>query len=118
MRNVYYDASLFRYDKETKTFFGNSWQIWDMDNKYNFPFPTGKKQFYIKNTKTGGFRRFRFAHEIEYVYEADNDVMDIIMLVPEKIHIKDIKPLKSVLVFESEDGISCVICYKETIEQL
>lgn len=118
MKNVYYDASLFRYDKESKTFFGNSWEIWDMDGKYQYPFPTGKKQFYIKNTKTDGFRRFRFINEIEYVVEADRQVMDFIMSVPDKIRVEDIKSLKAVLMFESEDGIGCIICYKEPIEQL
>jgi hypothetical protein len=117
MKNVYYDISLFRYDKESKTFFGNSWELWDMDNKYKYPFPTGKKQFYIKNPKTDGFRRFRFISEIEYVYEADRDILSIISSVPENVMIEDIKTLNEVLVFESEDGISCVICHKHLLKQ-
>lgn len=113
MKNVYYDVSLFSYDKRTKTFTGNSWEIWDMDNKYAYPFPTGKKQFYIKNTKTDGFRRFRFVSEIDHIHAADRSVLALIKSLPSGLHIEEIKSLDRLMFFESEDGISCIIHYKE-----
>ena len=113
MKNVFYDAALFNYDKRTKTFTGNSWEIWDMDNKYKHPFPTGKKQFYIKNTKTGGFRRFRFVSEIENIHSADRGIWALIKSIPPGLRIEEIKSLDKVMVFESEDGIGCIIHHKE-----
>jgi hypothetical protein len=113
MKDVFYDASSFLYDKENKTFTGNSWEIWDMDNKYAYPFPTGRKQFCIKNSKTGGFRRFRFISEIENMYISDLNVLSLIKNMPSGIHIQKIKAMDALLIFESEDGITCIIHHKE-----
>ena len=113
MKNVFYDICSFNYDKSTKTFTGNSWEIWDMDNKYKYPFPKGKKQFYIKNPKTDGFRRFRFVSEIERIGSADISVLNLIKSSPTGLRIEEIKSLDKLMFFESEDDITCIIHYKE-----
>lgn len=48
---------------------------------HNQAFPSGRGQFFIRNYETGGFRRFRLVEDTLTDY-----------------------------IFESEDGIKCVIC--------
>ena len=36
---------------------------------YNYSFPSGRKQFFIKNYGTNGFRRFRLIRETDKFYE-------------------------------------------------
>lgn len=59
-------------------------------------FPNMKKQFYIDNPKTGGFRRFRFVKE-EMMYSNDENEMGVELYQFTQ------------WVFESEDGIKCKI---------
>ena len=56
---------------------------WEIfDDYHQYAFPNMKGQFFIKNFDTGGFRRFRLVEETAADW-----------------------------VFESEDGIKCIICY-------
>jgi hypothetical protein len=57
-------------------------------------FPNMKKQFFIVNTDTGGFRRFRFVEEITNWLIDENERTKYEMID---------------WVFESEDGIKCKI---------
>lgn len=55
---------------------------WELHtHEHQRAFPNDKQQFYITNPKTGGYRRFTFKKEVDTHY-----------------------------LFESKDGIRCVIC--------
>jgi hypothetical protein len=84
MNTVHYDIHDFKWVKETNTFYGDGWDLYDAEGYYRQPFPNQRKQFIIKNYQTGNFRRFRFSHEIS-------------------------DPFGNEWVFESEDGIKCQI---------
>lgn len=84
MKDIRYNIHDFLWDKDSNEFYGQAHTLWEMDNYYKYPFPNGKKQFFIVNPSTGGFRRFRFTDEMIL-----NDV--------------------TLLYFESEDGISVEI---------
>jgi hypothetical protein len=73
-----YKITSFTWHPEINTLIGNAKELWY--EGYYYPFPNGKKQFFIKNNKTQGFRRFRYSHEV------DTDIF-----------------------FSSEDGINCCI---------
>jgi hypothetical protein len=78
-RQVYYSTNSFRYVKEEKTFYGVIDDIYPVEGS-QIPFPTEKKQFYLKNPKTGEFRRFSFQKELQdnstlyYVFKSDDDL--------------------------------------------
>lgn len=102
MSKYTYDIHQFNWSKELNTFFGDMGAIWDTDNKYKFPFPSGRKQFTILNEKTGGFRRFRLkceCYEQHWYRDIDND----------DDNNADTYASFRCLVFESEDGIICKI---------
>jgi hypothetical protein len=79
-----YDIKQFHWNKDTNTFYADAWDlVAHMPDGSIHPeaFPNMKKQFFIQNYKTNGFRRFRFVKD-------------------EKLN----------WLFESEDGIKCYIC--------
>lgn len=84
MNTVHYDIRDFRWVKEETTFYGDGFDLYDAEGIYKFVFPNHKKQFVIKNYKTGNFRRFTFQKEIT-------------------------DPFGTYWMFESEDKIKCVI---------
>lgn len=92
MNTVHYDIRDFLWVKDSNTFYGDGWDLYPSEEPYylgEFPnecstFPNGRKRFIIKNYKTENFRRFTFQKE-----ETD--------------------PFGTYRVFESEDGIRCII---------
>ena len=84
MKDIRYNIHNFVWEKDSNHFYGNARDLWDTDNYYKYPFPNGKKQFFIHNPTTGGNRRFRFSHE--KIFKSD-----------------------TVWYFESEDGIGVEI---------
>jgi len=79
-----YDILQFHWNKKVNTFYADAWglvAIMPDGSVHPESFPNQKKQFFIHNYKTNGFRRFKFISEIE-----------------------------SEWLFESEDGIQCRIC--------
>ena len=59
--------------------------MWHPDYAYNFP--NDKKQFYIVNQKTGGFRRFLFVKEVEstetwveYLFESEDGIKCMVLI--------------------------------------
>ena len=86
MKNITYDIHNFKWDIDSNTFYGDAWNLQEVGNGsyYQFPFPNGKKEFYIKNFETRGFRRFRFVRELKMDYTNQ-------------------------WLFESEDGIKCMV---------
>ena len=88
-----YHIDQFIWNKDENTFFAEApflhCQLPD-GNIHPEAFPNMKKQFFIVNTDTGGFRRFRFVEEIVSEFE--------------ETQFTQIE-----WVFESEDGIKCKI---------
>lgn len=84
MPTVYYDIRDFTWIKDTNTFFGDGYDLYNAEGDYRSTFPNGRDQFVIKNYKTENFRRFAFQKE-----KTD--------------------PFGTYRVFESEDGIRCII---------
>lgn len=84
-KNKTYNIKDFIWDKSLNTFFGFEEQL--IINYYKYPFPNKGKQFFIKNKKTKGFRRFRLHKESQISYQ-----------------------------FKSEDGINCIV-FKENINE-
>lgn len=92
-----YDVSQFRWNKEQNFFYGEAPHLMCFNNDgwiHPEAFPNQKQQFFIDNTKTGGFRRFRFVKEVVNQFEdkEQNEWYDVIEWI-----------------FESEDGIKCII---------
>jgi hypothetical protein len=95
-----YDVSQFRWRKEDNTFYGEAPHlecIMPDGNIHPEAFPNQKKQFYIDNSETGGFRRFQFMKEeiiegVSFVEGVDG---------PQYLYTQ--------WVYESEDGIRCCI---------
>lgn len=77
--NVTYLVEDLTWNAETQMFSAEARDLWARED-FKFPFPNGRKQFYVVNTRTGGCRRFR------------------LLLV-----------LKNDLLFVSEDDILCMI---------
>ena len=88
-----YHIDQFSWNKDENTFFAEACfldcQMPD-GNIHPEAFPNMKKQFFIVNTDTGGFRRFRFVEEIVSEFE--------------ETQFTQIE-----WVFKSEDGIKCKI---------
>lgn len=81
---ITYDIKQFHWDSSINTFHGEAPHLVGLlpdGTFHNEAFPSGKKQFIIKNFKTDGFRRFHFMEELNGYY-----------------------------LFKSEDGIRCEIC--------
>ena len=84
MNTIHYDIRDFKWVKEDNTFYGDGWDLYPAEEPYIGSFPNGKKQFVIKNYKTGNFQRFTF--EREYI-----------------------DPFGTEWIFVSEDGYRCQI---------
>lgn len=92
-RDIIYDINLFDWRKADNSFYANEEQLYEFTRTYLYPFPNGRKQFFIKNFKTGEFRRFRFVTEFrrcEWYFDENDDRANEILLE-----------------FVSEDGILC-----------
>ena len=95
-----YDIRQFRWVKDMNTFFATAWDLvaWMSDGSVHpEAFPNGKKQFYIKNYRTGNERRFRFVKEFEVMFNSYD--------IPSYT--------ETIWQFESEDGILCDVCVGE-----
>jgi hypothetical protein len=94
-----YHIDQFSWNKNENTFFAEApfldCQMPD-GNIHPEAFPNMKKQFFIVNTDTGGFRRFRFVGE-EIIYSNNENEMGVELY------------LFTQWIFESEDGIKCKI---------
>ena len=92
-----YHINQFSWNKHENTFFAEApflhCQMPD-GNIHHEAFPNMKKQFFIVNTNTGGFRRFRFVEETTNWLIDENEHTKYEMID---------------WVFESEDGIKCKI---------
>lgn len=92
-----YDINQFNWNKDTNSFYADAWNLVALmpdGNIHPEAFPNMKKEFFIHNYKTNGFRRFRFVKEITN------------WLIDENEHTK----YEMVdWLFESEDGIKCMI---------
>lgn len=100
MSKYTYGIDQFNWHPQLNTFLGDMNAIWAIDNKYQFAFPSARSQFVILNSKTGGFRRFRFKSEnteIHYCTDICTNVGNLVSL--------------ACLNFESEDGILCKVYY-------
>jgi hypothetical protein len=76
-----YSIYSFNWDKSQNTFI--------CESPHPAFHPIDRKQFYIVNDDTGGFRRFQYEKTITYVNSIDNSAV--------------------YNQFESEDGIKCLI---------
>jgi hypothetical protein len=65
MPTMYYDIYDFRWDAHEKTFYADGFDLYDAEGFCMEAFPSGKKQFVIKNYKTGEFRRFTFDKDLD-----------------------------------------------------
>jgi hypothetical protein len=93
-----YDIRQFRWVKDMNTFFASAWNLvaWMSDGSiHQEAFPNMKRQFYIKNYRTGNERRFRFVKEFKVACYGKFNYIETIWQ------------------FESEDGILCDVCIGE-----
>ena len=101
MKEIRYDIRLFDWNKSDNSFYANANNLWEMTGYYNYPFPNNKKQFFIKNPKTGGIRRFRFVEEFRRLHTWDEH--------------EGIPYDETMLEFVSEDNIFCrIFVYDDT----
>jgi hypothetical protein len=83
----HYHISQFNWNKDTNTFYAEAPHlecIMPDGNIHPEAFPNQKGQFFIDNTKTGGFRRFRFRKELiggignevftEWIFESEDEI--------------------------------------------
>ena len=92
--NIVYDIREFEWNTHDNSFYADAPYLIPIEpaGYYHYAFPNEKKQFYIKNQDTGGYRRFRFISEF----------------VRMNIGEDDFEP-HSFWEFVSEDGILCRI---------
>jgi hypothetical protein len=81
-----YDIRSFNWNKNVKVFTANAKELFVPG--YNFPFPNDRKQFFIENTKTKGFRRFRLISENSsmWIFNSEDDILCFI-IKPEQIKL-------------------------------
>ena len=86
-----YNIEDFSWDKEVNTFYGVGDNLYDCERThfYQLPFINGRGQFFIKNKRSDGFRRFRFETQC------------------------DISESEVVYIYSSEDGIKCEVIIKK-----
>jgi hypothetical protein len=92
-----YHIEQFSWNKDENTFFAEAPFLhcsMPDGNIHPEAFPNMKKQFFIVNTKTDGFRRFRFVEETTNWLIDENEQTKYEMID---------------WVFESEDGIKCKV---------
>jgi hypothetical protein len=83
----HYNIEQFNWNKDTNTFYGDAPHlvcIMPDGGIHPEAFPNQKGQFFIDNTKTGGFRRFRFRKELkggmgnevftEWIFESEDEI--------------------------------------------
>lgn len=73
---ITYDIRQFSWVKKNATFYGEAPHLVGFlpdDTAHPEAFPSGKKQFIIKNYDTGGFRRFRLVEETDLMYFFESD---------------------------------------------
>lgn len=86
MNTVHYDIRDFKWVKEENTFYGDGFDLYDADANYRQAFPNGRKQFVIKNYKTGNFQRFTYVKDIYdakgtyWVFTSEDDYKCIIYI--------------------------------------
>jgi hypothetical protein len=64
---MHYDILQFNWNKDTNSFYADAWNlvaIMTDGSVHPEAFPTMKKQFFIYNYRTNGFRRFRYVKDI------------------------------------------------------
>ncbi len=82
-----YDIRQFNWNKDTNSFYAGAPYLECMMSDGTIhpnAFPNMKKQFFIDNPKTGGFRRFRFVKDIvgniagqsftEWLFESEDKI--------------------------------------------
>ena len=82
-----YDVLQFQWNKDTNAFYADAWNLvaWMPDGStHPEAFPNQKKEFFIHNYKTDGFRRFRFRKELiggignevftEWIFESEDEI--------------------------------------------
>ena len=100
MKNIYYSTDSFTYIKDDRIFLGCIDDIYPIEgfNEVQIPFPTEKKQFYLKNPKTDKFRRFNFWQEVKdqnslyYFFKSDDDLYVSVLV---KIYSNEINITKN-----------------------
>jgi len=83
----HYNIEQFNWNKDTNTFYAEAPHlecIMPDGNIHPEAFPNQKGQFFIDNTKTGGFRRFRYLRDItgeiggigytEWLFESEDGI--------------------------------------------
>jgi len=83
----HYHISQFNWNKDTNAFYAEAPHLECLlpdGNIHPEAFPNMKGQFFIDNTKTGGFRRFRFQRELkggigneeftEWIFESEDGI--------------------------------------------
>ena len=101
MKEIRYDIRLFDWNKSDNSFYANASDLWEMTGYYNYSLPNNKKQFFIYNPKTEGFRRFRFVNEFKRLASWDED---------EGMYCHE-----TMMEFISEDNILCrIFVYDDT----
>lgn len=81
MTDFRYNLRDFNFVPNLKTFFADSTNLWEMnDLRYQYPFPSGRRQFYIQSKKTRDFKRFRWIRDLDlgnnqtaYAFGHDSD---------------------------------------------
>ena len=81
MADVKYSIDQFTWNPSDQMLTAERKDLWAEGTYYQFPFPNDRRQFYIHNKKTQGFRRFRLVEEMR----------------------------NRSLLFTSEDGLLCLI---------
>lgn len=78
MGEYWYDIDQFDWDEEEKVFRGDARYI--IYPGSIVPFPNQGKQFFVKNKKTEGFRRFRLwkDNKTEWIFESEDKIKCII----------------------------------------
>lgn len=84
MKHYEYLLYNFHYSKSIATLIGREKDLYC--NGILESFPNGRKQFFIKNPKTKGFRRFRLLRERTsyYLFESDDNIKCMIIKTTNK----------------------------------
>lgn len=102
-----YDIEQFGYNKVENTLYGEAPHLVASlpdGSMHHEAFPSGKKEFYVKNYKTNNERRFRFLTEerdYQELYDEEGNLYGANMFP------------RTSWIFESEDGIKCSVLIEE-----
>lgn len=99
---IEYDINSFEWSQQANTFYGDAGYIHAIGQAHSSaePFPSGKRQFNIRNQETGGFRRFRFVREMvvnepdwtftEWLFQSeDEQPISCILYVDTHIYLRE-----------------------------